>query len=84
MAIYSILKQISYYFNTIFLLVNFVSVKKKNKSKGGGGWGQLPPSKNGTASRVMQGNCRAHLIQMVTKHESGIETGNIHFFLNKL
>ena len=71
MAISSILKQISYWFNTNFLLINFASVKKKNKSKGGGG---------AIASPVMQGNCRAHLIHMVTKHKSGIETGDIHIF----
>ena len=39
MAISSILRQISFSFNTNFLLVNFAFVKKKILQKGGGGGG---------------------------------------------
>ena len=41
MVISSILRHISYSFNTNFLLVNFVFVKKNTK-KGGGGGAQVP------------------------------------------
>ena len=43
MAISSILSQISYSFNTIFLLLNFAFVKKTPKKEEGGGWGHRPP-----------------------------------------
>ena len=39
-----------------------------------------PHAKTGPASQVVQGNCRAHLIHMVTKHKFWIETGGIHIF----
>ena len=44
MAISSNLKQISYSFNTNFLLVNLVLVKKEKKSKRGWGGVHRPPS----------------------------------------
>ena len=42
MAISSILSQISYSFNTIFLLLNFDFVKKNSQKGGGGGGGTGP------------------------------------------
>ena len=42
MAISSILSQISYSFNTIFLLLNFDFVKKTLKKEGGGMGAQAP------------------------------------------
>ena len=51
MAISSFLSQISYSFNTIFLLLNFAFVKK-NSQKGGGGDGAQAPRPPGCATAL--------------------------------